>query len=70
MMWQCVHADLVMNEYSTKNEIINPLRLSAAEKEILFEELYPVQCAIFDGIDREPFRRFIIKPDADTRLCA
>ena len=42
---------------------IDPKKLSPAERDQLAEDLYQVHIQIFDGVDKAPFRNYVIEPD-------
>ncbi len=48
---------------------VDPASLSPAEREGFTDELHRVHEQIFDGVEREAFRRYVVEPsDADTRI--
>lgn len=66
-----------MPEFSTLNNekimkklnispAIQPQRLSGTERDQLTNSLYEVHCQIFDGVDKETFRSYVIEPDTVT----
>ena len=53
----------------TRDPTVEPARLTAEQRTTLCDELYSVHAQIFDGVDRDAFRRYVVEPeDARTRL--
>ncbi|WP_373498925.1 hypothetical protein [Desulfococcus sp.] len=50
--------------FITKSEIIDPGRLGQEERRRFIQELYAVQCRIFEGVDLKSFTDYIFRPDA------
>lgn len=53
----------------TLDPVVEPTRLSTAARERLAAEVFAVHCEIFDGLQFDSFRRYVLEPpSAETRL--
>ena len=50
---------------ATVTTSVDPHTLSGDAKERLIDELYAVQCEVFDGVDRSRFAKYVVNSPAD-----
>lgn len=53
----------------TRTSVVDPSALDPSACEAFIDELYAVQCVIFDGVSRDDFARYVVRsPAARTRI--
>jgi len=57
-----------MTDAAFTSATVTPARLPVAEREQLTDALHALHSEVFDGVDREAFRRHVIAPDADGNV--